>query len=341
MFIKNVVIINGFSFSLIYVFVALGVILSIFVYWFEGKRDGFDMERLLDLFFMNILLWGIFVIFFKYFSTFYYKYTFEVFTKVVIISFFVIILSLVHFFSKKWGWSLYRLLDVYSYVFLIILSSVLLGFGVVDGGKVAYVALGFGILFLILHAVRGQVPSGIVFGVTIIFSLVISIFFLPFVEYLTFYMIMLAIVFVTLYHRYRLGFRLVINFKKRKNMRNLDPKFIDSQKTKLLDKKKYIEEELVKLDEEDPYLQPGRDTDNAEEMDEAILEDRAKVEADAKKSNLLEARDQIDRALERMKDGKYGICEVTGNVIDMARLKAYPEAVTTYGVAKNESATKL
>ncbi len=37
---------------------------------------------------------------------------------------------------------------------------------------------------------------------------------------------------------------------------------------------------------------------------------------------------QIERALERMKNGTYGICEVTGKPIPLARLQALPYATT-------------
>lgn len=38
---------------------------------------------------------------------------------------------------------------------------------------------------------------------------------------------------------------------------------------------------------------------------------------------------QIERALQRMEDGTYGICEITGKPIPLARLQALPYATTT------------
>ena len=38
---------------------------------------------------------------------------------------------------------------------------------------------------------------------------------------------------------------------------------------------------------------------------------------------------QIERALQRMEEGTYGICEVTGKPIPLARLQALPYATTT------------
>jgi len=38
---------------------------------------------------------------------------------------------------------------------------------------------------------------------------------------------------------------------------------------------------------------------------------------------------KIDAALERMREGSYGVCEITGKPIPMARLQALPYATTT------------
>ncbi len=118
---------------------------------------------------------------------------------------------------------------------------------------------------------------------------------------------------------------------------HLDQNFIEDQKERLLDKRQRLYEELSDLDKQDPYLQEGRDTDNAEVVDEAILEDYAKVQIEAKKANINKMLAQINKALDRMQSGEYGICEITGDEIDKARLLAYPEATTTLE-AEEESA---
>lgn len=45
---------------------------------------------------------------------------------------------------------------------------------------------------------------------------------------------------------------------------------------------------------------------------------------------------RIDRALQKIDEGTYGLSDVSGNPIPMARLEATPEAVFTIDEAKNE-----
>ena len=89
---------------------------------------------------------------------------------------------------------------------------------------------------------------------------------------------------------------------------HLDQNFTEDQKERLLDKRQRLYEELSDLDKQDPYLQEGRDTDNAEVVDEAILEDYTKVQIEAKKANINKMLAQINKALDRMQSGEYGIC---------------------------------
>jgi DnaK suppressor protein len=68
--------------------------------------------------------------------------------------------------------------------------------------------------------------------------------------------------------------------------------------------------------------QPGGDT-----LDAAL--DSAHDEISSKMAEL-ESRElgRIEKALERMRDGTYGICEITGKPIPLARLQALPYATT-------------
>ena len=121
-----------------------------------------------------------------------------------------------------------------------------------------------------------------------------------------------------------------------KNKFNFD--FIAKVKGMLLSKDKRLKDEQQKLIEEDPYLQEGRDVGNAEEIDEAILEDRAKEEIEIKKGNIDEMQGQVRKALDKIEEGQYGFCEVCGQQIDKARLEAYPEATKCLKCSNLESA---
>jgi RNA polymerase-binding transcription factor DksA len=116
--------------------------------------------------------------------------------------------------------------------------------------------------------------------------------------------------------------------------KKLGEDFLKKIKDLLKLKQDRLKTEQKKLLEDDPYLQEGRDVGNAEEIDEAILEDRAKIEHDIKKENIENMEKQVGKALDKMEKGEYGICEVCGEPIDKARLKVYPEATTCVNHAR-------
>ena len=88
---------------------------------------------------------------------------------------------------------------------------------------------------------------------------------------------------------------------------------------------KLLEKRRKEIEEEDPFQDVSRITDNA-----APDADAAEQFGHARTSAI---REQIDRkmiqtrkALARVKIGKYGICEFCGEMIDTDRLIIYPEA---------------
>ena len=100
---------------------------------------------------------------------------------------------------------------------------------------------------------------------------------------------------------------------------------IDSIKTKLLNKEKTLKQEKMNLEAEDSYKAPDRTVGNSELEDEAYEDsehERTAISLDFIKS----ARLQISKAIKKLSGGSYGKCEVCGERIDPARLKAYPEA---------------
>ncbi len=76
---------------------------------------------------------------------------------------------------------------------------------------------------------------------------------------------------------------------------------------------------------EDPFNDTTRDLNNAAADTEAE-EQFGHARVSAIKSELNAKARQIKKALNRVKKGKYGICEVCGNMIDTDRLAIYPEA---------------
>ena len=105
-------------------------------------------------------------------------------------------------------------------------------------------------------------------------------------------------------------------------------------KKKLEESKKSLEEELSRFAKKDPHLKEDWDTKFPKfdgEVGSSALEIAAD-EVEEYESRLpieysLETRlRDINLALEKIKEGKYGRCEKCNKKIDRNRLKVYPEA---------------
>lgn len=95
-------------------------------------------------------------------------------------------------------------------------------------------------------------------------------------------------------------------------------------KDKLFKKNEAIKDAQLRLPQDDPFLVKGRVDDNApeDEVDEQLGHDQIIAEA----SFLAKAKLQVDKALGRVKSGKYGLCERCGKKIDPERLEIDPSA---------------
>ena len=109
----------------------------------------------------------------------------------------------------------------------------------------------------------------------------------------------------------------------------LDQEFVDSQKQRLI----ALKDELVGvrdgLDEDERELEGGgvdfTETDSGD-MSQSIFE----REMDATVEEGIERRlGEIERALHKIEEGTYGVCDDTGEEIPKGRLEAIPEAVRT------------
>jgi len=76
---------------------------------------------------------------------------------------------------------------------------------------------------------------------------------------------------------------------------------------------------------DDPFNNKTRDLDSAA-MDTEAEEKFEHARIMAIKDELNQKARQIKKALERVKKGKYGICETCGKMIDTDRLAIFPEA---------------
>lgn len=92
----------------------------------------------------------------------------------------------------------------------------------------------------------------------------------------------------------------------------------------LKDRLKTLKKNKSGISGEDPFKNSDRVEDNATDAD--AEEQFGHARTTAIKSEINRTIIQIRKALTQIKLGKYGICEVCGQMIDTDRLMIYPEA---------------
>lgn len=93
----------------------------------------------------------------------------------------------------------------------------------------------------------------------------------------------------------------------------------------LQERLKTLEKRKKDINKEDPFRDLDRVDDNAAPDIEAD-EQFGHARSSAMRSEINRGIIQVRKALTRIKVGKYGICEVCGEMIDTDRLMIYPEA---------------
>lgn len=101
----------------------------------------------------------------------------------------------------------------------------------------------------------------------------------------------------------------------------------------LRDQLKRLRTNKAKVDESDPFKGFSRTEDNAA-LDTEAEEQFGHAMTSAMKKQIDRRMIQTRRALSRIKNGKYGICEVCGKMIDTDRLMVYPEATRCINCVK-------
>jgi DnaK suppressor protein len=109
----------------------------------------------------------------------------------------------------------------------------------------------------------------------------------------------------------------------------LDQEFIDNQRQRLIDLRAELTRLRDGLDEDEVELEGGGDdfseTDSGD-MSQSIF-DR---EMDASVGEGVERRlREVARAMQKIEEGSYGVCDDTGEEIPRGRLEAVPEAIRT------------
>jgi DnaK suppressor protein len=109
----------------------------------------------------------------------------------------------------------------------------------------------------------------------------------------------------------------------------LDQEFVARQRERLIE----LREELLRIRDgvEDDQRELGEDEEDFTEHDSGDMSQSIFTrEMDATVEQQVERRiGEIDRALEKIEEGSYGICDDTGERIPKGRLEAIPEAIRT------------
>jgi DnaK suppressor protein len=106
---------------------------------------------------------------------------------------------------------------------------------------------------------------------------------------------------------------------------NLDSEFIASQKARLEETKNELQRMIEGLeeDEEERGEEEGDSQFDSGDMSQAQF--TREMDATVSERRL----EEVNRALEKIEEGTYGVCDDTGEEIPKGRLEAMPEAVVT------------
>jgi len=112
----------------------------------------------------------------------------------------------------------------------------------------------------------------------------------------------------------------------------MDKKITEELKTRLVEKKKYLQQELSSFASKDPKVKGNWDTKvpriqegNLEEAADEVEEYSTNLHIEF---NLEKQLKEVGAALERIEKGTYGECEKCKKKISPERLQASPEAST-------------
>ncbi len=314
----------GFEIQTFSIFLFLGLFFSFYAVWREGRKDGFDQERFFDSYIVVLL---ISIIFSRIFYGIGARFLFGPFLEHVFyfwrsgfgvdgfILGFIVGTWLV---SRIYKWSLFRLSDIYTLALLLGMSMLFLGLFLLQENLDYLVFFGLALVsYGIFSMFRlKKLFSGSIFIIFLIFILLLSVFTdMVGSGNLLFDVFLITMVLLTSIWRIR---------KKMIN-KNLPPTFIAKIKDILIRKDKSLANQQRLLEEEDPYMQEGRTEGNADDVDEANLEDNRKNINDAQRNVVSKVSTAVKKALGKIERGEYGICDNCGESIDSARLEAYPE----------------
>ncbi len=307
---------NSLTISVYGIFLGLSILFGVYLFLRQARKAGFSEEKSLDFVLVALtvsLLSARLVNYFQYPAggLWFGGLSFSGGTLGFIIT--------AYLYLRRIKWSILKVGDC-------LLPAVITAFGLSELGYFFGVGadireLFFGLLYLVAGIIAYRFALTIRTGL-IMYSGIFLLFFLNLIyrlsgggiwEWGTLISLALSIYFM-------------LGLKRRGYFMELYPKvFVDAMKTRLNRYLGRIEQQEKQLTSEDSSLEAGLASRSADAEDEAG-DEVSHTFVQTTLGSLREMKDQIIRALSRMKGGKYGKCERCGLVIDKARLEAFPEA---------------
>jgi len=314
-----------------YLIYILFAIISLYVFWLYAKEEGFINEDIFDATFFCVA--GVFV------------------------SKFVIKLNLAHtfltsllvflLFVKLKRWSVRKAGDtaiIPFVLFLFFATALNAGLNFSGENVLLFGLVGLILAFLLylrtnffmgvsskrarMSGFFGTFFNGGLFYLGLLLSCVIGIIFLEKISLrksFVYFVVFLAV----------LSFA-IMDVRKPKNFKMVKEQIVDKIKNKLAKEKETLEKEEKLMETEDSYKVAGRDSDNADILDD-VEEDVSHEVNRATLGVIKNMKAQVEKVLARIKRGKYGICEVCGRKIEPVRLKAYPETTICLACSRKSS----
>jgi hypothetical protein len=209
--LPNQIIIQNISIPVIALFIFFGILSWFFSIWYEGRRDGFDEERLLD---MSSVIFGfstlVVYLLYRYVGWLEIYRPYHVvlgFNKHLIFIFGAFFggLAPLAYLCSYWKWSKYRLLDIY--VSAVSQLGFLLSFGLYFIYKIPavmpFIILSPLIYILILRLRGIQFISGVMFSIFLVLMIPYIAIFYRTSGYLFFCLALATISIINFYLRWR------------------------------------------------------------------------------------------------------------------------------------------
>ncbi|MBU1016981.1 MAG: TraR/DksA C4-type zinc finger protein [Patescibacteria group bacterium] len=294
-------------------------IISLYVFWLYAKEEGFINEDIFDATFFCVA--GVFV------SKFVLKLNFS-HTFLTSLLVFLLFVKLKRWSVRKAGDT--AIIPFVLFLFFATALNAVLNFSGENVLLFGLVGLILAFLFYLrtnffmgvsskrarMSGVFGTFLNGALLYLGLLLICVIAIIFLgkfSLRQSFVYLVVFLAVLLFT-----------IKDIRKPRNFKMVKEQIVDKIKNKLAKEKKALEEEEKLMETEDSYKVAGRDSDNADilgDVDEDVSHEINRATLGVIKN----MKAQVEKALARIKRGKYGICEVCGRKIEPARLKAYPE----------------